>query len=98
MIFVRKCPFNFIRRKDIFRIFCPTLLEVDDSSHHLCYADTPRGWRIRIRYVSDTDTPRIRLGYVSSRILKMQIHFVLDTCIRHVWARLDTAQSTSHPN
>ena len=64
----------------------------------LCYADTPRGWRIRIRYVSDTDTPRIHLGYVSSRILKMQIRFVLDTCIRHVWARLDTAQSTSHPN
>ena len=40
------------------------------SSPHLSYADTPRRWRIRIRYVSDTDTPRIRLGYVSSRILK----------------------------
>ena len=26
----------------------------------LCYADTPKRWRIRIRYVSDTDTPRIR--------------------------------------
>jgi len=63
---------------------------------HLCYADTPRGWRIRIRYVSDTDTPRICLGYVSSRILKMQIRFVLDTCIRHVWARWDTAHPRSN--
>ena len=24
---------------------------------HLCCTDTPRGWCIRIRYVSDTDTP-----------------------------------------
>ena len=66
--------------------------------YQLCYADTPRGWRIRILYVSDTDMPRIRLGYVSRRILKMQIRFVLDTCIRHVWATWDTAQTISQPN
>jgi len=46
MIFVRKCPFNFIRRKDIFRIFCPTSLEVDDSSHHFLHYDTYRNYSL----------------------------------------------------
>ena len=32
-----------------------TLVYCDNVS--LCCTDTPRGWRIRIRYVSDTDTP-----------------------------------------
>ena len=63
----------------------------------LCYADTPRRWRIRIRYVSDTDTPRIRLGYVSSRILKKRIRICLGTRIRYFWARWDTTQSSNQP-
>ena len=67
------------------------------SCQNLCYADTPRKWRIRIRYVSDTDTPRIRLGYVSSRILKKQIRICLDTRIRYFWARWDTTQSSNQP-
>ena len=49
------------------------ILEIAHSLMYtmLCYADTPRRRRIRIRHVLDTDTPRIRLGYVSRRILKM---------------------------
>jgi len=48
--------------------------------------------------VSDTYRIRIRPGYVSSRILKKQIHIGLDTRIRYVWARWDMAQSSSQPN
>jgi len=49
----------------------------------------------RIRHVSDTDTPWIRLRYGSNRILKDRILIGLDTCIGYVWA---TAQNTSKPS
>ena len=47
--------------------------------------------------VSDTYRIRIRLGYVSSRILKKQLRICLDTRIRYFWARWDTAQSSNQP-
>jgi hypothetical protein len=50
-----------------------------------------RGSVSRIRYVSDTDTPRIRLGYVSRPYYENWIRIDQDTGIRHVWADLDTA-------
>lgn len=50
-----------------------------------------RGSVSRIRYVSDTDTPRIRLGYVSRPYYENWIRIDQDTVIRHVWADLDTA-------
>ena len=46
----------------------------------------------RIRYVSDTDTPWIRVGYVSGRIPKNRIRTGADTRTGRGWARLDTAQ------
>ena len=49
-------------------------------------------WRIRIQYVSDTDTPWIRVGYVSGRIPKNWIRTGADTRTGRGWARLDTAQ------
>ena len=39
----------------------------------------------RIRYVSDTDTPWIRPGYVLSHIQKNRIRIALDMSIRHAW-------------
>ena len=47
--------------------------------------------------VSNTYRIRIRLGYVSSRILKKRIRICLDTRIRYFWARWDTAQSNNQP-
>ena len=46
----------------------------------------------RIRYISDTDTPWIRVGYVSGRIPKNWIRTGADTRTGRGWARLDTAQ------
>jgi len=44
-----------------------------------------------IRHVSDTDTSWIWLGYVSNPYWKYWIRIHSDTCIGHVWTKLDTA-------
>jgi len=45
----------------------------------------------RIRHVSNTDASWIRLGYVSNPYWKYWIRIHSDTCIGHVWTKLDTA-------
>ena len=51
----------------------------------------------RIRYVSDTDTAGIRLGYVSGDFYYFRILLCIGYAYRYVWAALDTAQHNFWP-
>jgi hypothetical protein len=51
------------------------------SGDSLRCTDTPGGAVSRIRYVLDTDTQRIRHGYVSEPYYEFRIHTEVDTCI-----------------
>ena len=51
----------------------------------------------RIRYVSDTDTAGIRLGYVSDDFYYFRILLCIGYAYRYVWAALDTAQHNFWP-
>jgi len=53
-----------------------------------------RGYPVSDTHATDTDRPRISHGYVSRPYSKYWIRIHLDTCIRHVWAILDTARET----
>jgi len=52
------------------------------------------GYPVSDTHATDTDRPRISHGYVSRPYSKYWIRIHLDTCIRHVWAILDTARET----
>jgi len=84
---------------DWLRLPSTTLVSRSSSSPASAFAASTSVTRILLVggvSVSDTFPIRICLGYVSRCILKMQTHFVLDTCIRHVWARWDTAHPRSN--
>jgi len=51
----------------------------------------------RIRYVSDTDTAGIRLGYVSGDFYYFRILLCIGYAYGYVWATLDTAQHIFWP-
>jgi len=53
----------------------------------LCYVDTPGEWRIRIRHVSDTDTPWIRFQPYPKKMDTYWLRYVYPTRMGHVFER-----------
>ena len=60
---------------------------VREQLYNLCYVDMPGEWRIRIRHISDMDTPWIRFQPYPKKMDTYWLRYVYPTRMGHVFER-----------